>query len=167
MYKQRLKPWITKGILKSIAVKNKYYKRFLKTKNLDIYKKYKYYRDLINHLIRKSKKSYYATYFEKFQKNSKKLWSGVKEIINTNNNYNNNQKHCLLINGKFTSDSKMVANSFNQYFTSVAQKLVEKMEPATKDFKDFLVNSNLNSIFLDPVTPEEVNDIIANLDESK
>ena len=61
----------------------------------------------------------------------------------------------------------MVANSFNQYFTSVAQKLVEKMEPATKDFKDFLVNSNLNSIFLDPVTPEEVNDIIANLDESK
>ena len=61
----------------------------------------------------------------------------------------------------------MVANSFNQYFTSVAQKLVEKMKPAATDFKDFLVHSNLNSIFLYPVTPEEINDIIANLDESK
>ena len=73
----------------------------------------------------------------------------------------------MLINGKFTSDSKIVANSFNQYFISVAQKLVEKMKPSKNDFKVFLPISNLNSIFLDPVTPEEVNDIIANLDESK
>ena len=167
IYRQRLKPWITKGILKSISIKNKYYRKFLKAKEPNLYKKYKYYRDLINHLIRKSKKSYYASYFEKFKKNSKKLWSGVKEIINTQNNNNNNQKHNLLINGKFTSDSKTVANSFNQYFTSVAQKLVEKMKPSTKDFNDYLTNSNLNSMFLDPVTPEEVNDIVANLDESK
>ena len=33
-----------------------------------MYKKYKSYRDLINHLIRKSKKSHYAAYFDKFQK---------------------------------------------------------------------------------------------------
>ena len=73
----------------------------------------------------------------------------------------------MLINGKFTSDSKIIANSFNQYFTSVVQKLVEKMIPSTKDFKDFLTNANLNSFFLDPLTPVEVNDIIANLDENK
>ena len=73
----------------------------------------------------------------------------------------------MLINGKFTSDGKMVANSFNQYFTTVAHQLIEKMKPSTKDFKDFLVNSNLNSFFLGPVTSEEVNDIIATLDESK
>ena len=73
----------------------------------------------------------------------------------------------MLINGKFTSDGKMVANSFNQYFTTVAQKLIDKMKPSTKDFKDFLVNSNFNSFLLSPVTSEEVNDIIATLDESK
>ena len=133
-----------------------------------MYKKYKSYRDLINHLIRKSKKSHYAAYCDKFQNNSKKLWSGVNEISNTHkNNNNNNRKHCLLINGKFTSDGKMVANSFNQYFTTVAQKLLDKMKLSTKDVKDFLVNSNFNSFFLGPVTSEEVNDIIATLDESK
>ncbi len=41
------------------------------------------------------------------------------------------------------------------------------MKPSRKDFNDYLVNSNFNSIFLDPVNPQEVNDIIANLDESK
>ena len=83
MYKQRLKPWITKGILKSILIKKKLYKKVLKTKISTWYQKYKYYRDLINHLIRKSKKSYYISYFETFRRNSKKLWCGVKEIINT------------------------------------------------------------------------------------
>ena len=33
IYKQRLKPWITKGILKSISVKSQYYRKFLKTKS--------------------------------------------------------------------------------------------------------------------------------------
>ena len=89
MHKQRLKPWITKGILKSISIKNKYYKKYLKSKNSNWYKKYKYYRDLLNHLIRKSKKDYCASYFEKFQKNAKKLWCGVKDIINTQANKRN------------------------------------------------------------------------------
>ncbi len=41
------------------------------------------------------------------------------------------------------------------------------MKPTSKNFSEYLTNSNLNSIFLDPVTPEEINDIIANLDENK
>ena len=32
-YKQRQKPWITKGFLKSISIKNKYYKKFMTIKN--------------------------------------------------------------------------------------------------------------------------------------
>ena len=80
--------------------------------------------------------------------------------MNAKNNNNNNVNHNLLINGKFTSDSKIVANSFNRYFTSVAQKVVEKLKPSIKD-------SNMNSIFLQPVSPPEVNNITANLDESK
>ena len=56
MHKQRQKPWITKGILKSISIKNKHYKKIMNTKKSDFYKKYKYYRDQINHLIRKSKR---------------------------------------------------------------------------------------------------------------
>ena len=166
MYKQRLKPWISKGILKSISIKNTLYKKFLKTKKYIWYQKYKYYRDLINHLIRKSKNNYYVAYFEKFQKNSKKLWCGIKDISNTQAK-KRNDGISLNINGKITSDNTTVANSFNQYFITVAQKLIDKLETSTKHFKDYLTNQNPKSFFLDPVAPEEVNDIIANFDESK
>ena len=47
----------------------------------------------------------------------------------------------------------------------LAQKLIAKLEP--KHFRDCLINHNTNSFFFDPVTPEEVNDIIANLVENK
>ena len=62
---------------------------------------------------------------------------------------------------------KTHANSFNKYFTTVAQKLIDILGPSTKHFKDYLSNPNPDSVFFDPVTPEEVNDIIANLDENK
>ena len=90
----------------------------------------------------------------------------MKEIINTQTNKRNNGIS-LNINSKVESDNKTVANSFNKYFTTVAQKLIDKLGPSTKHFKDYLSNPNPESFFLDPVTPEEVNDIIANLDEYK
>ena len=33
-------------------------------------------------LTRKNKEEYYRKYFEKHDKNSKKIWNGIKEIIN-------------------------------------------------------------------------------------
>ena len=79
IYKQRLKPWITKGILKSISVKHKYYKKCLKMKNPNMYKKYKSYRDLINHRIRKSKKSTMPHILINFKKTVKSFGLELKK----------------------------------------------------------------------------------------
>ena len=165
MHKLRTKPWITAGILKSISIKNRYYSKFLKTKDSTWYKKYKGYRDLLNHLIRKSKKRYYVSYFDKFKNNSKKVWSGINDIIQKQKK--RSQEFCLLINGKLTIDQKIIANCFNEYFTTVAQKLIDKMKPAKKHFRDYLKIPNPRSFFIQPITPQEINDLIANLDETK
>ena len=79
--KQKKKPWITDGILKFISVRNKYYTKFLETKDGFWYKRYKCYRDMINRLIRQSKRKYYLSYFNKFKHNSKKIWSGIRSIL--------------------------------------------------------------------------------------
>ena len=54
--KLRSKPWITSAIKKSILVKNKLHKKFLKTKSAYYYSKFKYYRNKLNHLLKKFKK---------------------------------------------------------------------------------------------------------------
>ena len=73
----------------------------------------------------------------------------------------------ILINGMLTTDQKIIANCFNEYFTTVAQKLVDKMKPAKKHFRDYLKIPNPRSFFIQPITPQEINDLIANLDETK
>ena len=60
-----LKPWITKGILTSIRVKAQLFKTFKRTQKSQDYAKFKYYRDTINSLTRKSKKQYHKEYFIK------------------------------------------------------------------------------------------------------
>ena len=57
--KNKQKAWITKGILKTIQVKTRWLKTFMRNKNKSIteYNQYKLYRDKINHLIRASKKT--------------------------------------------------------------------------------------------------------------
>ena len=76
------KPWLSKGLLTSIKLKNKFYKKFLKTKDQLWYSSYKQYRDKINHLIRKSKVNHYKGYFLQYKSNSKKLWQGINSILN-------------------------------------------------------------------------------------
>lgn len=66
------KPWITSGLKVSISMKNKFYKKYLKTKSCYDHSKFKYYRNKLNHLLNISKKNYYNDYFLKNNSNSKK-----------------------------------------------------------------------------------------------
>ena len=85
------KPWITKGILQSMSKRDTFYKDFATEKNAIKKNKlgaiYKTYRNLIVTLIRKSKKRYYADFFEEHQQNLKNLgwnpWSHkcLKKIL--------------------------------------------------------------------------------------
>ena len=71
--KQMSKPWITKGIQKSIKVKNRYYKKFIANISPYYHSKFKIYRNYkLNHLIKLSKISYYNKYFDSNKSNIKK-----------------------------------------------------------------------------------------------
>ena len=111
--KQKRKSWITDGIVKSVSVWNKYYTKFLETKDGFRYQHYNYYyRDMINHLIRKSKRKYSLSYLNKFKHNSKKVWSGISNILDLKK-YQSNCNICLNIGGRFITSQAQVANKFN------------------------------------------------------
>ena len=82
----RNKPWITKGIRAAIQVKNKLFKKFIKTRTAYYHTKLKYYRNKINHLIKLSKRRYYNEYLDLHKNSSKKTWSGIKRIISLKHN---------------------------------------------------------------------------------
>ena len=83
--KRKKKPWISKGILKSIKTKNILLKQFLRNKDRVIYLRYKAQMDKINNLIRKSKADYYNKYFLNVTSDMKKTWRQItKLLIKTN-----------------------------------------------------------------------------------
>ena len=49
-------PWMTQGISKSVEIKNRLYKKFLKNRNERNYDIYKKYKNKLNHLIKIEKK---------------------------------------------------------------------------------------------------------------
>jgi len=86
------KPWLTKGILTSIAKKNTLYRKQLTTSNANIIKKYKTYRNRLTHLKEISKQNYYKQAFQKCHHDIKKTWKLVNEIIAIKNKSQQNNR---------------------------------------------------------------------------
>ena len=160
--KQRQKPWITSGIQKSISKKNKFYGKFLKTKDYFWYRRYKTYRDSLNSLIRKGKNNYYLKYFTESAKNSKKLWTGINQALNKNSK-NTSEEIFINADGKILDNQKNVANKFNNYFINVAQKLESELGECNSSYQDYLKNPNESSFFLGETEPGEILDFINEL----
>ena len=97
------KPWVSKGILISINRKNKLYNKYIKCKNNElktrIFNEYRTLKKQINKLICLGKKTHYANYFKENNNNLRKIWDGIKEIVNIKPR-NRESINCIVLNGK-------------------------------------------------------------------
>ena len=168
--KAKHKPWVTKGIRKSIQQRNLFFNRFIKCKQpdtkLNFHNQYKIYRNNIVTLLRASKNNHYKTYFNTNIKNAKLVWKGIRELIATNDKIDR-RNISLNINEDLISDPLTVANTFNNFFTSIADKIRNKIPPSHNHFNHYLKNSPTNSFFFSPVNNLEIVKIIHSLDMDK
>ena len=160
------KPWITKGIKTSIDKRDQLLKLINKEKNEHIKRelqtKHKYYRNQIVKLSRKSKINHFKRYFNDNIKNSKNIWKGVSELINRKSS--SNPEIYLNIDGQLTSDPKTTSEEFNKHFSTIADKIRETINVADNDnFNRTLRNSPINSLFFEPIQPDEIKKIINSL----
>ena len=122
-------------------------------------------RDKLNHLIRSQKRKYYNNFLEKNKKNMKKLWSKINSIIHKRKSHSGNI--CLNIEGSIVTDPLEVGNKFNTFYTTVAQKLVDKMKPPVTRYKDYLKNPIDKTFYMQPTCAKEIEQLIKELDSSK
>ena len=139
-------PWVTSGIRNSIGVKNKFYKKYIKTRLLYYHSRIKMYRNKINHLIKRNKISYYNRYFTLHKSSIKNIWKGMQKIVSLKPmNFNLPSK--LLKDGNEINNSKDIANAFNDFFTHVGHNLAYvpcKTSPATSTGETITYMSSLN-----------------------
>ena len=175
-YKLKSKPWITKGILKSIGIRDSIYRRLMKAKNQirkeNLQHRLRHYKNKIKNLIRSSKHNYFKKYFAENNKNAKKLWEGINEIISSKTK-SQITINSLEINNEDEStttitDPKGIANTAVNYFTNIADEILNKRKyNGNKPFTDYLKSINTNTFSTTPTTPKEIESIIESFDSSK
>ena len=95
--------------------------------NQDIHQQYKTLRNKIVTLIRNSKKMHFQNYFTENSQNILKTWTGIKNIINIHSSKKNQPTSILTDDNKLETDPTKIAEGFNSYFSSIAEKLQNKI----------------------------------------
>ena len=109
-----------------------------------------------------SKRKYYNNYVFENTNNSKKIWKGVKEIVNFKHQTSTKQVKLRLDDCEITS-SVEVANAFNSYFSSIGNDLARTISSVGKNPKDYLHNCIQFSFFIISTTSSEIEDEISKL----
>ena len=130
--KQMQKPWITRGLRKSIRVKN----RLLYSGNKA---QYKIYRNKILLLSRLSKKLYYHNYFSQNLTNMKNTWAGINSLINNKRrDFKSISSIIHPVSKVPTNDCNEISNIFNDFFSSVGPNLASKLPSTNREFTDYM-----------------------------
>ena len=171
-YKRRFKPWITDNILEKINKKNKAFRKYMNCRNEPIKeqlnREYKVIKNEITTLTRQSKKDYYNRYFTENTNNLQKIWKGIKEIINIKTKNYTSHPTCILDNNTTITDPRKIADTFNNYYTSVADDILqERKYEGNKQHSDYLSNPIAATFAIYECDQLEVEHIISSLNKKK
>ena len=170
-FKQKYKPWISNDILSKIKAKNKILSRIRKCKDAarksELQNQFNLIKNDITSSTRTGKKEYYRKYFTENKNNLRKVWKGIKEIINIKSK-NFDSPTCLQVGDINITEPIAISNSFNEYFSTIADKILEKRKyNGNKSFRDFLANRITENFIFADCDEIEVSKIISSLSPSK
>ena len=126
---------------------------------------YRQYKNKLTQLIKTAEKNHYANVIEKSKNNLQKMWSILKSIINRNKKKSIQSKF-RLNNGTVITDGLQISEKFNDFFTGIGPSLAKKIPEQTVSPDQYLGDRLLNSIYLSPVTENEIYKIVQSLKNS-
>ena len=127
---------------------------------------HKNYRNLLPTLLKKAKEKYFTNFFNENIKDIKKTWKGIKTLISMKEE-NNDTPSLITKYEKYINDPVSIANTFNNFFTSVAEIVHSKIKFSNKSFKKFLSSEINDSFLITSTNKEEIYKIITSPNSNK
>ena len=143
-------PWILPWLQSACDRKNKLFYTYTKNPTTENKLKYNKMKKFVKKHITIAKNKYYKKYFEKHSANSRKQWEMINSLLNRKK-AKQTKIHLQDDDGNMLKDPEKVANEFNNYFTTIADKLKTKTHTTGNLFnthRAFLKNPVHNSIYL-------------------
>ena len=163
--KIRREPWLTNGLHKCIKKQKLLYHRQLNRHSTEMDRtKYLTYRNTLKQLLRRTKENYYKQKCIDFKQNTSKLWKMINRVISKENDKSNCIEY-LKIENINHFDSKVIAEEFGKYFSSVGKNLAKNIPSSQIGVASYIqkIPVNPKSLFMNPTTPQEILKIIGNL----
>ena len=164
-YKRQIRdPWITKGILTSLARQKKLYREQLHAKSAVSTHKYRRYRNLLKSTIRKSKQTYLHNKCVEFRQDSRKLWKLVNKIIGKNNN-KTETIDSLRVDNILKHDPDSITNGLCTFFSNIGENYANKIGEPDINISEYIgqIDPNPQSLFFSPTTVHEIKELILKL----
>lgn len=157
-------PWMTFELWKLISMKDKILKNSKRRPgDIGLQESLAHISRKVQHAKMWAKKNYYNTLFQ--ESSPKKVWDNINEVIGRRKE--GDIAVNLMVDGQITGCGVTVADSFNQFFSTVGPQLASTMNSSKEVNKFNTLRFNNNSIFLSPTTEHEVLLKINALDSKK
>ena len=114
-----------------MSKRDKYLNKFRRTKSPDSEYLYKKFRNKVVFETMKNRVEHFNNYFNTNKNNMKKLWAGIRSIVNVGENKCGIQMSHLTQDAKEISDPQQMANIFNNFFVNVSKKITNAI-PRTR-----------------------------------
>ena len=145
------RPWIMKGLMKCSKKQLKLYRDAIKSKSDLKFRKYIEYRNIYKKIKRKCEINHYQEQCIKFKSNTKRLWEMINNVTRKTRN-----KKCVINKIKCdnieVSNSNQIANSLNNYFSSVGKNYARRICKGDHDITHYLnkMTRNDKSVYFYP-----------------
>ena len=158
--KNFLKPWISDRIKIHINQKHFLFRQY--RKGLVSFELYNNYKNMCTKLLKQAKIDYFKLKFDNCRNDLKKTWHNINYLINSRRNTRTINRLC--IGGVDVTGEQLIANAFNNHFSSVGVALDRAIPVAhNKSPLDYMSAPVPHSLFLIPTDSREVRNIIMGL----
>ena len=155
--------WVNDEFLNAIHERDYLFKLANASGKPDDWENFRIKRNMVNRLKTRLRNSYYRNEVNNSRDDPKKLWKKIKELIPDKTS--SAIPDMTLENGNVISDSKDIANQFNDFFVNVGANLAAEFPKS--DTSKINVSGPLNSFQFTPFSKSDVRKILNSLDCSK
>ena len=120
-------PWSDNSVLRMMRNRDKAHKKAIRTGLTEDWQKYRRLRNQVTSSNRKNRKAYFKNKLQENRANPKAYWNTLHQVLPSKDRSTKIEK--LLIDGNQVTNKTAIANSLNQYFTTIASTLLAYQPP--------------------------------------
>ena len=146
-------PWLNKNSKKLMFERDKLKLKAIKSNSTLDWNAYKMARNAVSCNLQKDKQLYYSNLLYKYKHNPKESWQTINGILGPG--HNKSSISSIRQNDNIISGSNEIAKTFNEYFSTIGDKIANSVDSGNTHFSSYISKSSTTFEF-DTVSVDKV-----------